>query len=132
MTEGEPGQRDSEGDRHLLDAGALDALRDLLGDDADAFAEVVGEFLDSAPQRLTELRTGVTSGDTELAARAAHTLKANGATFGAVGLAERCRELEALARSAPASIELDRVDAIDTEWVLVSGQLRSLVPGSAA
>jgi HPt (histidine-containing phosphotransfer) domain-containing protein len=128
MTGAEGEQQEVDG---ALDAGALATLRDMLGDDDEALAEVVGEFLDSAPQRLAELRSGVVSGDLELAARAAHTLKANAATFGAAGLAGRCRDLEARARTGAEPIDPGQVDAIDAEWSRVQPALRALGSGGA-
>ena len=69
-----------------LDAAAIDALIDLLGDDADVLAEVVDACLEEVPTRIAEIRAGAESGDATLVGRAAHTLKSNALTFGALEL----------------------------------------------
>jgi HPt (histidine-containing phosphotransfer) domain-containing protein len=85
-------------DVRALDADAVRALYELLGTDRVALAEIVDAFLDEAPTRLAELRRGVEQNDSALAGRAAHTLKSNGGTFGAVELVSLCRRLEVAAR----------------------------------
>ena len=107
-------------------------MSDLLGHDPEAFDELLDEFIVSAPDRLAELRSGVETGDRELTARAAHTLKANGGTFGAVELAGRCRELEAAARSTAAPLDLGQVVAIEDEWSRVRANLQALCSGPGA
>ncbi len=74
-----------------LDPHALAALSDLVGDDPEAITEIVEAFLEDAPDRLAEIRTGLAGDDLELVRRAAHTLKANGLTFGAQEFATASR-----------------------------------------
>ena len=44
-----------------LDPHALAALADLVGDDPEAITEIVEAFLEDAPDRLAEIRTGLAS-----------------------------------------------------------------------
>src|SRR5881397_2672100 len=93
-----------------LDAAAVRSLIELVGDDHEALAEIVEAFIEEAPQRLAELHEGLAAGDAVLVGRAAHTLKANGHTFGALRLAELCQEIETAARGgdlSPLSAHLD-------------------------
>ncbi|MBW0098084.1 response regulator [Pseudonocardia sp. KRD-184] len=71
----------------VLDRAALAALRELVGDDPVALSGLVDDFLDEAPPLLDALR----GDDPADARRAAHTLGALGATFGATAMAELCR-----------------------------------------
>lgn len=80
-----------------LDPARVAALDELVGGDAEALRELVDAFLEDAPARSREIREGIAHGDAELVRRAAHTLKGNAATFGALELAETCRALEQLA-----------------------------------
>jgi HPt (histidine-containing phosphotransfer) domain-containing protein len=103
-----------DNDVHRLDRGAVSALADLLDGDREALAEVVDAFLSEAPARLAELRQGATEGDAALAGRAAHTLKSNAATFGALDFAALCRRLEEAARAG--EIERGSIDRLDEQW----------------
>jgi HPt (histidine-containing phosphotransfer) domain-containing protein len=81
----------------VLDPSALERLRDSVGD--EFVGELGGTFLDDAPVQLTALRKAVEAGDAEAARRAAHTLKSNGATFGALRFSGTCRDLEEMAKA---------------------------------
>jgi HPt (histidine-containing phosphotransfer) domain-containing protein len=119
------------GDRLDIDVRALDpdavrALSELLGGDREALAEIVDAFVDEAPKRLAELRRGAEQGDVALAGRAAHTLKSNGLTFGAVELASLCRRLEAAARDDELDGSHDLIDRAEVQWALVRSELTAL------
>jgi HPt (histidine-containing phosphotransfer) domain-containing protein len=118
--------------RTTLDATAVSALVAMLGDDPEALAEIVDAFLDEAPQRLAELHEGATAGDAALVGRAAHTLKANAAMFGAVRLEQLCRDLEATARAGDLTGVALPVEEIGGEWLVVRPQLVAMRgPGAA-
>ncbi len=116
-------------DVQALDADTVRALYELLGEDREAFAEIVDAFLDEAPRRLAELRRGVDEFDAVLAGRAAHTLKSNGGTFGAVELVSLCRRLEVAARANDLAGSADLLAAVDAQWTLVSKELTALRDG---
>jgi HPt (histidine-containing phosphotransfer) domain-containing protein len=113
-------------DVRALDPDAVRALYELLGEDREALEEIVDAFLDEAPKRLAELRRGVDQDDSALAGRAAHTLKSNGGTFGAVELVSLCRRLEEAARANDLASGADLLDAVDVQWTLVSKELTLL------
>jgi HPt (histidine-containing phosphotransfer) domain-containing protein len=100
-----------------LNPGAIDALLDLLGGDAEALAEVADAFLEEAPLRIAEARAGVEAGDPVLSGRAAHTLKSNALTFGADRLADLSRQLEEAARSGDMALAVGLVAGLGAEWV---------------
>jgi HPt (histidine-containing phosphotransfer) domain-containing protein len=103
-------------DPAALDPAALRDLSDLLGDDQAALAEIVDAFVEEAPLRIAELRTGVTAGDAALVGRAAHTLKANAATFGARSLESHSRSLEETARNGDLTVAAAAVAAVESSW----------------
>src|SRR6478609_8974146 len=109
-----------------LDADAVRSLIDLVGDDREALAEIVEAFIDEAPLRLAELRDGLVAGNAVLVGRAAHTLKANGRTFGAFRLAELCQEVEAAARGGDLAPASAHIDALDEAWRDVHPDLEAL------
>lgn len=119
---GEPGS--------ALDWDALERLRDSLGD--EFLAELAGAFLDDAPAQLTTLRGAFGRGDAEEARRAAHTLKSNGATFGAEGFAELCRELEEKAKAGALAGAEELVGRAEAEWLRVDAALSAVRDGEAS
>jgi signal transduction histidine kinase/DNA-binding response OmpR family regulator/putative methionine-R-sulfoxide reductase with GAF domain len=82
----------------VLDQEALGRLRAIAPDD-QAFAQLVASFGENAASTLAQLADAAGSGDVDSIKRFAHTLKSNAASFGAVGLADRCNALEAQART---------------------------------
>jgi HPt (histidine-containing phosphotransfer) domain-containing protein len=106
-----------------LDAGAVGALVRMLGNDAEALTEIVDAFRDEGPLRLAELNEGSSAGDATLVGRAAHTLKANAAMFGATRLEAVCRELETAAQAGDLVGAGQLIDAVAAEWLVVEPQL---------
>jgi HPt (histidine-containing phosphotransfer) domain-containing protein len=103
---------------------ALDKLRELGGD--DFLAELIDAFLADAPGLLEALRSGLEQGDADEVRRAAHTLKSNGATFGAEDFAELCRELEVLARDGRLAGAGELADRIERRYARLEQNLAAL------
>ena len=61
---------------------------------AEFVIELVDTFAEEAPQMLSEMRAAHAAAAAERFRRAAHSLKSNSSTFGAVRLAEMARALE--------------------------------------
>ena len=59
---------------------------------ADFVVELVDTFFEEAPQMLAELRAALAAGAAERFRRAAHSLKTNANTFGAMALGAQARE----------------------------------------
>jgi signal transduction histidine kinase/CheY-like chemotaxis protein/HPt (histidine-containing phosphotransfer) domain-containing protein len=81
-------------DGAVLDPAALSQLRETAGE-ASVMRELIDAFLQNAPSLMGEL----TSDEAEDVRRAAHTLKSNARTFGAIELADVCQKLEERARA---------------------------------
>ena len=79
-------------DESLVDAAVYRELQDAAG--ADFAAELVGTFLEEAPAMLAVLHSSHAAGAADPFRRAAHSLKSNSQTFGAMKLAEAARALE--------------------------------------
>ena len=84
----------------ILDPAAMDNLREMVGGDAAFIAELIDTFLEDAPRMLSDMHQGLTTGDSPLLHRAAHSLKSNSAEFGATGLSNLCRELEKMGKAS--------------------------------
>jgi HPt (histidine-containing phosphotransfer) domain-containing protein len=77
---------------------------------AEFVVELVDSFLEDAPQGLAALRAASATSDAAAFRRHAHSLKSNGATFGAMAFADAARALEQaplaeLGAAAPARVE---------------------------
>jgi HPt (histidine-containing phosphotransfer) domain-containing protein len=101
-----------------LDPAALEQLHELGGD--EFVADLVATFLADAPPLLAALR----GPDVNEVRRAAHTLKSNGATFGATRFSELCRELEVQAKTGDLTGAPALATQIDEEYALVVEELR--------
>ena len=89
--------------------------------------ELISTFLNDAPDLLGELRSSLEQRDFEELRRAAHTLKANGRTFGATGLAALSEELELSAQRGKLADAVELVTRIEKEYARVAGALGALV-----
>ena len=121
------------GDEHVspaasaVDSAALDRLRESVGE--EFLGELVGTFLDDAPAQLTTLRGAFERGDAEEARRAAHTLKSNGATFGAEGFSELCRQLEEKAKASDLAGTAELIGRAEAEYARVEASAYGAPPG---
>jgi HPt (histidine-containing phosphotransfer) domain-containing protein len=75
-----------------IDRATFDALKATAG--ADFVRDLVDTFLHEAPKMLDDLRSALAAGDATRFRRAAHSLKSNGNTFGALAFGALARELE--------------------------------------
>ena len=78
-----------------LDGKALANIRALDEDGQTAVLdEVIGMYLDEAPQHLATLRSAQQAGDAATMGRVAHAFKSSSFNVGASSLGELCRQLE--------------------------------------
>lgn len=110
-------------DKPLIDLATFADLQDTAG--ADFVVELVETFAEEAPALVAELRSALLDGAAEGFRRAAHSLKSNGHTFGALRLAEQARALELGGFPADAAA----VDALSAELELAIAALRKLARG---
>ena len=113
-----------------VDGAALETLASSLGGGDEgwaAAAELIDAFLEEAATEIATLRSSIERGDAEEARRVAHTLKSNGATFGAEAFSELCRELEDFGRrgrleEAPPML----LEEAEAEWERLREALRAV------
>jgi HPt (histidine-containing phosphotransfer) domain-containing protein len=107
--------------RPAIDQGMLEELRDSAG--ADFVAELAQTFAEDAPCLLATLRQSRTAGDAVAFRRAAHSLKSNATTFGALALADLARVLE---NGELAAVETATLAALDDACRQAVDALREL------
>ncbi len=106
-----------------IDLATFDELKATAG--ADFVRELVDTFLTEAPAMLDDLRRSFAAGNADSFRRAAHSLKSNSNTFGALALGKLARDLElgglAPVRDAPTSL-----DALTAEYARAADALKAL------
>ena len=113
-----------------LDPEILAGLRQLAGGGSGrAVDELVLLFLDTARERVTELRTAVDHDDSEALARVAHSLKGSSANLAASGLAALAAHLEVAARAGDAAAVPSVMALVEAELERVDAALRTAFPG---
>jgi PAS domain S-box-containing protein len=91
--------------------------------------ELISTFLNDAPGLVGTLRSSLEQRNSEELRRAAHTLKSNGRTFGAIELASLSEELEFSAHRGSLTSADDLVTRIEKEYARVAGALGAFVGG---
>jgi HPt (histidine-containing phosphotransfer) domain-containing protein len=110
----------------VLHPPALERLMQTVGDDRGLLATLIDTFLREVPRLVDGARQALRQGRADEVRRAAHTLKSNGATFGATRLAELSRELEALARSGTLEGTAELLARIEEEYESVRIALETM------
>jgi HPt (histidine-containing phosphotransfer) domain-containing protein len=107
-----------------IDRATFDALKQTTGPE---FAlELVDTFLQEAPSMLDELRRALAAADADKFRRAAHSLKSNGNTFGALTLGALARELELAGVSKVIESGPQALDALTQEYSRVATALTEM------
>ena len=107
-----------------IDPVTFAALKEMTGND---FAlELVDTFLEEAPGMLDALRGALAAQDADKFRRAAHSLKSNSNTFGALALGAMARELELAGVANVAARGADPLAEVAQEYARVAAALNSL------
>jgi len=78
-------------------------LTEMTGGDAEFEAELMQEFINSAPGLIESLETALASNDMKALEMAAHTLKGSCRSLGAMIMSNPCEELEEMGRQGSAA-----------------------------
>jgi CheY-like chemotaxis protein len=112
-----------------IDHTVLDSLRQLQKESRpDIVQQVIDLFFKGAADLIRDLEAGAANGDAELLHHASHALKSASANVGAIALADRCRELEALARSGIVPDAVRAVREIREDYRVVEASLSARLP----
>jgi histidine phosphotransfer protein HptB len=110
-----------------IDPSTFQALQESVG--AEFVKELVDTFLEDAPHMLDDLRSALAARDADRFRRAAHSLKSNSNTFGAVGLGAMARELEVNGLERAMGAGADPLARLMQEYARVAESLRGLKGG---
>jgi two-component system sensor histidine kinase/response regulator len=110
-----------------IDKSVTDQIRNLSGNgNAALLQRVVAQFLAHAPPLVARIQAKAGEGDMDEAWRAAHSLKSSAAAIGARALANRCGEIEALARAGDLSTVKDLVAGLEGDLAAATQSLKEL------
>ena len=110
-----------------VDVDTFTELQQTLG--VEFAAELVDTFLEEAPGILAQLRTAVIASDADTYRRAAHSLKSNAMTFGALELANMARDVELGGFVGDPGGDTGVLDALDVEYAAAAAKLHELSHG---
>ncbi len=111
--------------QHYLDRAALDNLRTMAGD-PEFLAQLIDTFLEDAPQLLDDLRQALDKKDAAGVRLAAHSLKSNGADFGATTFSQLCQQLEMRGKSGQLGGAKALLTQIEAEFKNVKAALEAI------
>ena len=111
----------------VIDRGVSSELRDTTG--AEFMAQLVDTFLEEGLGILAELRGARAEGNAERFRRAAHSLKSNGNTLGALKLGALARELELKGLDAEPSRDAAALAVLEAEFTRAAAELKTLRNG---
>jgi HPt (histidine-containing phosphotransfer) domain-containing protein len=106
-----------------IDLNTFNVLKETTG--ADFIGELIEAFLEDAPNLIAQLHTALASQDADSFRRAAHSMKSNAATFGAMELSALCKELETFGRDKNLQIG-NRLEMLEESFRQVAEQLEAL------
>lgn len=107
----------------VIDLNTYNSLRETTG--AQFVSELIDTFLEDSPNLISQMKKSLSSSNADSFRRAAHTLKSNAATFGALQLAGFARELEGMARENNLEIG-NRLEVLEEAFQKAKSQLIEL------
>ena len=113
-----------------IDRDAIDRLVTTMG--AAFVGELIDTFVEDGRAQVAALRQALGAADVDAFRRAAHSLKSNGETLGAAGLASLARRLETIARAGRVDDEGHLLDLLAREYDNTARALQELRRGLPA
>lgn len=108
----------------VIDPTTFAELQESAG--ADFVTELVDTFLEETPALMAELRSARRRHDVDAYRRAAHSIKSNSQTFGALALGALARDLELQGLRADAAADLQAIDELQASYALAAAALKEL------
>jgi signal transduction histidine kinase/DNA-binding response OmpR family regulator len=107
-----------------LDRATLEQLRVTMGE--GFLDELLPTFMEDSREMVRTMRRALGEKDVDAFRRAAHSLKSNAASFGAMTLSTMARDLEALAKSGSLDGAAPRLERLTSECEQVARALREI------
>ena len=114
-------------EERVIDTEVLADLKETAGE--DFVDELVGTFIEEASGMLSELRSAVRDRHADRFRRAAHSLKTNANTFGAVKLGAAALGLERKGLDADPARDTEAIVHLEAEYRRAAAALKELCNG---
>jgi HPt (histidine-containing phosphotransfer) domain-containing protein len=111
-----------------IDRSVLNSLLESVGGDEAFLGELIDTFFQDAPVQLATMQKALVSGNAEEFRRAAHSLKSNSASLGALEFAQMCRQLEEIGRRGELQAAPGGLAQVIAEYEKVRQALQSARP----
>lgn len=107
-----------------LDMTMLEDLKLIMEDE---FPTLVTTYISDSRKRLERLRQAVSERDNNTVRSEAHSFKGSSSNISALGLADLCLQLEQCGSSGQLATASALLESIESEYMRVESQLKSLV-----
>jgi len=107
-----------------LDFEVIEGLRSILGSDIN---ELFNDFLQQAPQEISQLQTLFQNNNLEALSHVAHSLKGSSGNLGVAALSNSCVNLELDARDGVASSIESHIQNIEANFEVAKNAILSLL-----
>jgi HPt (histidine-containing phosphotransfer) domain-containing protein len=110
----------------VIDLEIYNNLKEMMG--ADYIGEVVDAYFEEVPTLLKQLKQAFADGNADVFRRSAHSIKSSSASFGAMLLAAKAKELEFIGkegRLADQGVQ-EKVDHLAVDYAEVETVMRGL------
>ena len=109
-------------DKEILD---LSRLEEAFEDDVNGIAELLEMALETGKKHRRALEDGLSAGDAQVVARAAHGIKGSAGNIGANAVYRLATELDARARTGNLDGARERIDEIGEEYARVAEEVQA-------
>jgi CheY-like chemotaxis protein len=119
----QPTGEETVSDSGVIDPAAYEELVASTSGDAGFIRELIETYLGDAPGLFAQMRTALAAKDAETFRRAAHSLKSNSASLGALALSAQAKELEMMGKAANLEDAAAKLAVADAEYAKVQAAL---------
>ena len=109
----------------IIDRAVLDGLLETVGGDREFLGELLQTYFDDAPKLLGAMHAALDAGDADEFRRAAHSLKSNSNSFGAMQLSRMCKELEDMGKAGTLEGAGSKIISAEEEYTRVRAALEA-------
>ncbi|RME05873.1 MAG: Hpt domain-containing protein [Anaerolineae bacterium] len=110
-----------------IDPSVINEYREVLGEEfAPFFTDLIETFFTSGPEFIETMKEALNANDAESFTRAAHTLKSNCKTFGAMEFAEMAYELEKLGSAGDLNTARQKLPILEASYQQLVAELENL------